>query len=108
MQLLLLGMIEVPPEVVFYSRSCHVSGIQHHLAGVMCEVTRKCLDGFSSPHDICILSGSRRELTFIEPCYVLCMIHSPIKKGISHSSSLDWETKAGETKGPAQGDIGRS
>lgn len=98
MQLLLLGMIEVPPGVVFFSRSCCVCGIQHHLAGVMCEATRKCLDGFSSPNDICILSGNRRKPTFIEPCYVLGMIRSYIEKGISHSSSMDWETKAGETK----------
>ncbi|CAK7302019.1 FERM and PDZ domain-containing protein 2 [Vulpes lagopus] len=59
-QLLLLGMTGVPPEVVFCSRSCCVLGIEHHLAGVMCEATRKCLDCFSSPSDICILSGNRR------------------------------------------------
>lgn len=82
MQLLLLGMTGVSPEVVFCSRSCCVFGIEHHLAGVMCEATKKCLDCFSSPSDIYILSGNRRVTTFIAPCSVLGMIHSHIEKGI--------------------------
>ena len=55
----------------------------------MREATRKCLDGFSSQNDMCILSGNRREPIFIEPCYVLGMIHSHSEKGISHASSVD-------------------